>query len=509
MGHTEFELKFVGSSAAVAAVPQGRFFRALKSESAAWNRLTSTYYDTPGRALKQHAISLRLREDGGHLVQAVKHTNGVVLIERAEYETEIETISAFPAKTGVSGIDELIATLNAELQPVARTMVDRWAAIVSYGQSKIEVAVDLGCAEGWTEDNRVAEAPIAETELELIKGCPRDVFELARLLSENAPLRLSLRTKLEYATSLANGGPYAIAEKRRLRFEPHAPAMDALQQTLGAIAARIASLQPAILDVRKPEGIHQMRIVLRRLQAVERIFRPYLKTRALRALSKKARDYRKALGEARDWDVFLDETLPAATRNNYEPEGVKRLRACAERLRAQAWSRAAGAISEPGFTAFLIDLIEAASLASWRDAARKPLKAPLEEFAPRALDPAYDNVMKTAQTIDRNYLSGYHPLRIALKKLRYPVQMFRTIYPKESREEFMGALAGLQGAFGGLNDAVVAETLANAAAEGEGRQAIRAAGFICGYRAAEAEAAARHIRAAWPAFEKKRRFWRA
>ena len=440
MGNTEFELKFVGPSAAVAAAPQSRFFKALNAENAAWERLTSTYYDTPGRALKQRALSLRLREEGGDLIQAVKRANGAGAVERTEYETEIQNKNAFPAKTGDRDIDDLIAALNAELQPVARTTVDRWAAIVSYGKSKIEFAVDLGRVEGWTEDNRAAEAPVAETELELITGRPHDLFDLARLLAENAPLRLSLRTKLEYAASLANGGPYAIDEEQRSQFEPNTPAVDALRQTLAAIAARIASLQPAILEARKAEGLHQMRVALRRLQAVERIFRPYLKTRALRALSDKARNYRKACGDARDWDVFLNETLPAATRNNYAPEGVGRLRAGAEALRAEAWSRAAGAVSEPGFTAFLIDLIEAASLASWRGEARKTLKAPLREFAPQALDPAYESVMKTAHRVDRNRLAGYHPLRIALKKLRYPVQMFRTIYPRASRSEFMGVL---------------------------------------------------------------------
>jgi len=508
LGKTELELKLVGPPAVVAAAPQRRFFRALKVKNTGWERLTSTYYDTPAGALRQAALSLRLREETGGFIQAVKRANGAGPVKRLEYETEIESEQAFPAKTGEKEIDDLISTLNAELKPVARTTVDRWAAIVRYGESSIEFAIDLGRAEGWTHSDRAVEAPIAETELELIKGRPRDVFELARLVADNAPLRLSMRSKLDFALSLAKGGAFWVDDEERLLFEAQTPAVAALQETLGAVAARLASLQPAMLDARKAEGVHQMRVALRRLQAVERIFRPYLKTRALRDLAAKGRDYRKAMGGARDWDVFLDETLPAATGNNCAPKGVQRLRARAEMLRAEAWARAVAELSAPGFTMFLIDLAEAANVASWRSDTRKGLEAPLEELAPQALEPAYESVLKTAQTIDRDRLSGYHPLRIALKKLRYPVQMFRTIYPKSERKEFMGALAKLQVDFGGLNDAVVAETLADEAAKREGREAMRAAGFICGYHAAAAEAAARAIVDDWPAFEKMTPFWR-
>lgn len=504
----EFELKFVGTSTDIAALPQSRLLRAMGPREGAWERLCSTYYDTPGRDLERRGLSLRLREEAGGLVQAVKRPRDAGAVARAEHQRVLPSAGMFPAKTGDAEIDELIETLNGALRPVARTTVDRWAAKVGYGASTIELAVDLGRAESWNGEGARAEAPVAEAELELVDGDPGDIFELGRLVATNAPVRLSARTKLEAAAALSRGGLYAIDKEARLALTPKTPAGDALQLTLAGVAARIASLQPAILDARKAEGVHQMRVALRRLQAVERTFRPFLKSDALRNLAQRGRLFRKNMGDARDWDVFLEDTLPAATRNNYAPDGARRLRRRAEALRADAWVRAAAAVADKEFTAFLIDLTEAAAIPAWRAGADADLDAPLSDFAPRVLDRVRRKMLKTAGKIDRSSLAGYHPLRIALKKLRYPVQMFRPIYAKDARKEFMAALSALQEDFGTVNDAAVAGTLAGAAALGEGEEAMRAAGFICGYRAAEADAAARKIDADWAAFEAIKPFWR-
>ncbi len=508
LDNIEFELKFSGPSPAIAALPQSRFLRAMDPGAGRWERLASTYYDTADRALERRGLSLRLREEAGTLVQAVKRPNGVGAVARTEFESEIASETAFPAKTGDADIDKLIAEHNGALRPVARTTVDRWASVLGYGASKIEFAVDLGLAQSWNGNGPAIETPLAEAELELVDGDPRDIFELGRLLADNAPVRLSARTKLETALLLARDGLYGIGKEERLTVAPETTAADALQQTLGAIAARLANLQPAMLDTRKAEGVHQMRVALRRLQAVERIFRPYCDAPALRDLAGRGRLLRKILGPARDWDVFLGETLPEATRNEYAQEGMRRLKIRAEAARAEAWAQAVAAVADPAFTGFLIDLTEAATVAAWRKEAGKALGAPLSDFAPRALNRAYKSMRKTARKIDRSHPAGYHPLRIALKKLRYPVQMFRPIYAKEQRKGFMAALAALQEDFGAVNDAVTAETLANAAAAGEGKEAARAAGFISGYRAAQAAEATRKLDQDWPAFEAMTPFWR-
>ena len=53
-----------------------------------------------------------------------------------------------------------------------------------------------------------------------------------------------------------------------------------------------------------------------------------------------------------------------------------------------------------------------------------------------------------------------HQLRIALKKLRYTAEFFRSLYPKEHAKPYLSALAQMQNCLGHMNDdAVVAEHL--------------------------------------------------
>ena len=52
-----------------------------------------------------------------------------------------------------------------------------------------------------------------------------------------------------------------------------------------------------------------------------------------------------------------------------------------------------------------------------------------------------------------------HQLRIALKKLRYTAEFFRSLYQKRHEKAYFHALAQLQSSLGHMNDIVVAEHL--------------------------------------------------
>ncbi len=511
-GRTEFELKFVGAPADVAALPASRLFAAIAPHGV-WERLSSTYFDTEDGALAKRGLSLRLREEAADYIQAVKAKNGGSA-SRLEYEVSIARAEDFPAPVGDTVIDDLVEGLIPKLIPVAGTAVDRWAAEIAYKNAKIEIAVDLGQAESRDGEGRIFAGPLAEVELELLEGDPASVFDFARLLTDNAPLRLSGGTKLETALALQDpANPTPKREKDNV--DPEMIAADVLGASLTQIAARLSELQPALIDYRRAEGVHQTRVALRRLRAIERIFRRYVGTDEIARLAARAKLIASALGPARDWDVFLEETLPAAGEGAYAPEGLRALKARAETARAAAWQDAVAAVSGSEFTGFLIDVMAAGTLMGWRDGAKKQLFLPARDFAPKVLDRALRKARRTAGTaIGVTDLAARHPLRIALKKLRYPIQLFRGLYPKTHRKAYMSALSELQDAFGAVNDAVVAQGLADRAAKSEGANGkggeglMRAAGFISGYKAAEAREAAKKIDAAWDAFEKTTPFWR-
>lgn len=509
----ELEIKFTAGAAELSALQGSAFMDALTRGEGAWERLETRYYDTRKGDLAARGISLRERIVGSRRrVQTVKRKGSEGLVAREEWERLLEDGAAFPAMTGASDIDVLFSTLSDRLRPTVQMDVDRWACEFPFRDSILEIAVDMGVSKIADETGEGAPIFLGEAELELIRGAAKDLFAAAKLVLVNTGLRLHARSKLDMAkAAVIPGGLTAIPGRASLALSDENCAGDVLQQALAAIAERMIGIQSAILDVRAVEGVHQMRVELRRFRAIERVFRKALgEDQTLSRLAARAKMIARNLGPARDWDVFIGETLSFAARQDYAPGGFSALRARAHALRADAWARASAVIGDLEFSQFLLDLVEAAHTSPWCDDGNaKALSLPARAFAAKALDRTWRKTRKTARDMDPDNLAARHPLRIALKKQRYAVQLFRSLYPKDVRKPYMAAMSTLQEAFGAVNDAVVAQGLADEAALGAGPEAVRAAGFISGFHAARAEAAAQEIDAAWAQFEAMTPFWRA
>lgn len=504
----ELEIKLQGAAADISALRRSRLFASLRNSKSTWERLVSTYYDSPDGALQRAGASLRLREEAGGLVQTIKHksANGGALA-RLEDERPLGPADVFPIAPDDATLAALISGADG-LSPVARTVTDRWAVTLEKQRTRIEAAFDVGRAEAFKDGKTARTAPLAEAEFELLDGDPEILFKVARLCLDEGEgrLRLAAASKEDQARRLLNGSP-ALEPEQNLALDTAASAGDVFGAALMASAVRVIEVAPAVTDLRLPEGVHQMRVALRRLRAVVRVFRDAIECDEIRRLARKARKFASALGPARDWDVFLEMTLPPFRARRYEPAGVAAIEARAASLRASAWDEAAATVSSLSFNRFALDLLEAAHVQEWRGGASPLCDEGAAAFAARALDTRLAEVRATASAADAMRPAERHPLRIALKKLRYAAQTFRSLYPREQRKPYMAAMARLQDALGAINDAVVAQGLANEAAVGEGKAAARAAGFLCGFRMAEAEAASQAISETWQAFDAMAPFW--
>ncbi|MEQ8935731.1 MAG: CHAD domain-containing protein [Amphiplicatus sp.] len=502
----ELEIKLIGAPADVAALRDTALFRKFAAGEGGWERLVSTYYDTEDARLERAGASLRLREEAGGRVQAMKLA-AAGEFGRLEEEIALADGKSFPLTPHTDEFAALLAHSNGALIPVARTIVDRYAMMIERKGAVVEVALDLGRAEGWRNGAMTAAAPLAEAEFELISGDPKALFSTARkcLKQSEGRLRLTVASKLEQARRLARPF-FSDNPDARLSFETNATTGAALAASLTHCASRMADCVPAIVDLRASEGVHQMRIALRRFRAMERLVRNVAGDKRLIKRAEEARGWMQTLGAARDWDVFLAETLPRELPGGYAAAGLKALKTRAEALRAAAWDRAARAVAGADFSIFALRILEAAHHIAAADGAE--LDEGVKAFAGRAHAWRLEKACAVAAGIDDASPAPRHPLRIELKKLRYAAQTFRSLYPKAARKSYMGAISRLQDAFGALNDAVVAQTLANEAALGQGGEAARAAGFIAGWRAGEAHEQAGAVGESWRAFAALTPFWR-
>lgn len=504
----ELEIKLVGAPADIAALRRSRVVAALATGEGGWERLISTYYDTNEGALARAGVSLRLREENGRRIQTVKRRCGAGTLVRKEDERALKPEEAFPFIPDDQKRAALLSMRGA-LAPVARTVSDRWTIVLKKKRTRIELGLDLGRLEAVSNDRPIAAAPLAEAELELVEGRAETLFAVARLLVKESRgrLRLGALSKEEAARRLP-AGAQAPGADNSFRLDPHDSVGDAYAAALGALAHRLIALAPSISEMRQPEGVHQMRVALRRFRALERVFRETVDDKDLKRLARRARDFARALGPARDWDVFLTETLPPILDEAGGRKGFRKLTAQAEARRARAWMRAVHIIGGVSFALFTLDALKAAHLQRWRAAAGAGTEELAAVFASRALDRRLAAAKAVAARSDPSVPAARHPLRIALKKLRYAAQAFRSLYPRDARKPYMAAMSRLQDGLGALNDAVVAETLANEAALGQGGEVNRAAGFVIGYYAARASAAAANNDEAFAAFDSMTPFWR-
>lgn len=396
------------------------------------------------------------------------------------------------------------------LVPRWQTRIERLSRVYAGPRgSRFEVALDHGEIRAGGRS-----APVSEIEFECQAGPPAAMLDAIRALALEVPARLTVLGKAERASLLETGRPPpAVRAGAMPDIRGLGPAA-ACAQALSACLHHIIANQPSILEARDPEGIHQMRIGIRRLRAAAGAFRPALGPSALDGPLACLRGLFPILGAARDLDVFVSETIPrlqAAASAPGAPRGLPPLAPLADaagRERVRAWAEVVARLETRDVTLALIDIARAAAalqgVANAADAARDPAQDPqaLKRLARRRLARRWKRLRAQGRHLQALDEGARHALRKRLKKLRYEVEVFAPLFGPHKIRPFVKALRRLQDGLGAMNDAAVAARLAQLAARRAGTpDAALAAGFTAGWTLARAASLERDIRKAWKRLE--------
>jgi CHAD domain-containing protein len=194
------------------------------------------------------------------------------------------------------------------------------------------------------------------------------------------------------------------------------------------------------------EGVHQIRVAVRRLRAALALFKQYLNPVTLECFNDELRRLGRLFGAARDWDVFVLETLSAAENSIPEPTVLDPLRKAAERERLAAHHAVCTELNATSFARVVIGI--AASFADRAsDLQRKEdnaLNVPIADIAPDLLDRMARKVSKRGRHMDRASHEQLHASRKAIKKLRYSVEFLSSLHPRRAGQYTpMQVLAGV------------------------------------------------------------------
>jgi CHAD domain-containing protein len=137
------------------------------------------------------------------------------------------------------------------------------------------------------------------------------------------------------------------------------------------------------------------------------------------------------------------------------------------------------------------------------------LAAPVKAFARHALNKRWKKVGKHAHGLETLTAEQRHKLRKELKKLRYGVEFFSSLFPAKRVDPFLKRLKKLQTVFGDLNDAVTIRAILKAAdiPNTGDPPAQHAIGWMIGASQARAEFGWTNAKALWRDLEQTRLFW--
>ncbi|GLS34867.1 hypothetical protein GCM10010869_04550 [Mesorhizobium tianshanense] len=365
----EIELKLLGNREQLADFVSSPAIPQYARDAGVNTDLIATYYDTPDFALRKSGAVLRVRTDGQRFVMTLKSASRAdgKTLERTEWKAPVQCMEPDLAALSQFLPAETFAQVEgAQLKPVFTTEVRRHTRMLDIPLGTVKLAVDQGriVAGERTEE-------INEIELELMDGSTAAVFQLAQDLASTTALRPSIRSKSARGFDLALGNPPQITKAPKMKFDHGATLDQVLDGILRSALQHLMESQPAAEDGQNPEGIHQYRVALRRLRSVLGLMRSIGPSSQLDASRDDAKWLMSNFNDARDWDVFITETLPPISQACPAVEGFDVLKRAAEEHRHKAHDKARAAITDPRTGRFQIALGLWGEQAGWRAGARK------------------------------------------------------------------------------------------------------------------------------------------
>ena len=473
----------------------------------------SVYFDTDKHKLRKKGLMLRVRRIGNRYIQTIKATGRSGLFERDEWESDLASAQPDLDLARGTALEPLIGRkFRRQLHSVFETRVARTVYPLSSSTGEIEFTVDRGTIAAGDRS-----APLCEIELELKRGSQAELFNVARELMQAVPARLEFRSKSQRGYELLDDKGDAPVTAERVDLVAGISTRDGFKAIGRACLRQIVGNGPALLKG-DPEGVHQMRVGLRRLRAALSLFADMLPDPQTTAIKTGLQWLQGELGPAREFEVLMKRVVAPVKKRRARWDGVPSLSHELAEKRESALSRAQDAVKSARFHVLTLDIAAWLETGDWMrsrdDRIRDVGQVPIEVSAARQLDRRWKKIRRKGKAVARLDAQRRHKLRIQTKKVRYAAEFFGSLFPgkraSKRRKRFQPALEALQDALGDLNDIAVHEELIGATGMRRRRVSRKrafATGVLMGHEDARVDAALAAAIDAYAELAKVKRFW--
>lgn len=255
-------------------------------------------------------------------------------------------------------------------------------------------------------------------------------------------------------------GPRPPAYRRAapIKFPKSAPVEAVAAAVFAASCRQWRANEAAALDGRQPEGIHQLRVGLRRAKSAATLFKSALTADQFHWITAEASWALSVVADARDWDVFIGELLQPVQHALPGETTLTMLAGAAADARTHAYQTARVGLRSSRYAHFCADFEGFLADGLLGDVRRTDGQS-IRPVATELLSQRHRKAMKRGRGLATLPAAERHRVRIVLKKLRYAVEFFGSLYPAKTTAAYKRSLKRMQNNLGHLNDIAVADRL--------------------------------------------------
>src|SRR5215813_3826274 len=330
-------------------------------DSPAHTTLNSVYFDSDDRSLREHGLTLRVRQIGTQRVQTIKSVNqGSDWFERSEWEQTIESDQPDLTRLTDNALRPILTeSVRNALKPVFETRIERTTYKRNGNGTNIVMAVD----EGQIVANDLS-CPVCEIELELKHGTTAELFEIARAINDIVPAQLDVKSKSERGYDLIDKRLVTVEKAHNPTISEGISAGRAFTMIGRACLRHLVANTAATID-RDVEALHQMRVALRRLRASISLFSDFLDDDRVDSVKNELRWLAQEFGPARNLDTHIFEVLKPLRKRHPKELGLASIGRMFARQRLKCYRRVHQAVQSARFRKLVLETAEWIEVGPW------------------------------------------------------------------------------------------------------------------------------------------------
>jgi len=265
------------------------------------------------------------------------------------------------------------------------------------------------------------------------------------------------------------------------------------------------------------EGVHQMRVGLRKLRAAISVFAKLLNDRQTERIESEVIWMTGELGPARDLDVYIKTRIEPLQKAGPRKRGLREFAGDLALRRRAAFKKMKHSVDSARYRSLILDILQWIEVGEWLKHSKIGACRPVHHFAAKSLAQQCTKVLRKQKGLVEFDSRQLHKLRIRFKKLRYSCEFFGSLFESRKmshrRRRFIDCLADLQDNLGALNDISVHKKMATElVAERTSTRHLRrdiAVGIVSGREQREVEMLLTTVRKMARRLSAVRPFWEA